>query len=60
MTDIKPLREVERDKILEALERFGGSKKKAAEALGINARTIFKRLHEYGLFEKYAKTKPRR
>lgn len=41
------LMEVEKGKILEALEKTGGNKTKAAELLGIAKSTLFKKLKEY-------------
>ena len=41
------LTEVEKGKILEALEKTGGNKTKAAELLGIAKSTLFKKLKEY-------------
>lgn len=32
-----------------ALERFGGSRKKAAEALNISTVTLWRRMKQYGL-----------
>lgn len=40
------LSELERDRILQALEHFGGDKSKAARALGISARTLYRRLRQ--------------
>jgi DNA-binding NtrC family response regulator len=40
---------VERELILRALKRFGDDRQKAARALGISDRTIYRRLKEYGL-----------
>ena len=39
--------------ILNALEHFP-SKREAAKALGITIKTLYNRLHDYGLFEKYS------
>ncbi len=43
-----PLREAERMLIEATLQRFGGNRQKAAEALGIGLRTLYRRLREYG------------
>lgn len=37
---VRPLEEVERHEILHALDRFGGNRRRAAEALGIGIRTL--------------------
>jgi transcriptional regulator with PAS, ATPase and Fis domain len=41
--------EVERNHILQTLERFGGSYSGAAEALGIGRTTLWRKLKEYGI-----------
>ena len=43
------LAEVERRYIIATLERFSGHQIKTAEALGIDRRTLYRKLHEYGL-----------
>ncbi len=43
------LREVEKKAIQEALSRFGGNRRKTAEALGISLRTLQYKIKEYGL-----------
>jgi DNA-binding NtrC family response regulator len=45
----KDLAELERQRIIEALERTGGNQKEAAELLGISRRTLISRLDEYKL-----------
>jgi len=43
------LAEIERRHILETLERLGGNRKAAADALGIGVNTLWRRLKTYGL-----------
>jgi DNA-binding NtrC family response regulator len=45
----KPLAEMEREYILQVLEQTGGKRSVAAEILGINRRTLYRKLQEYGL-----------
>lgn len=47
------LSELNKMYILNALEHFP-SKREAAKALGITVKTLYNRLHEYGVFEDYA------
>lgn len=41
------IREVEREYILEVLRRTGGNKSRAAELLGLDRKTLYRRLDEY-------------
>lgn len=41
--------DVERIHILNTLRMFGGNREKTAKALGIGARTLYRKLHEYGM-----------
>jgi DNA-binding NtrC family response regulator len=43
--------EMEKVMIIETLERHGGNRTKASEALGISSRTLRNKLHEYGMME---------
>ncbi|MCK6446294.1 MAG: sigma-54 dependent transcriptional regulator [Planctomycetes bacterium] len=43
------LAEPERELILRALERHGGSRKATAQALGVNRTTLFNKMRKYGL-----------
>ena len=45
----RPLAEVEREVILRTLEFCKGNKARAAEVLGVDVKTIFNKLNEYGL-----------
>lgn len=47
----RPLKDLERQAIISALERMGGNRTKAAEALGIGRRTLQNKLKLYGLAE---------
>ena len=47
------LQELNKHYILNAIEYFA-SKRDAAKALGITVKTLYNRMHEYGVFEKYA------
>lgn len=44
-----PLEELEKRAIGEALTKFDGNKRKTAQALGINERTLYRKIKEYGL-----------
>jgi DNA-binding NtrC family response regulator len=46
--DIRPLREVEKEAILQAI-MITGSAKKAARALGIGIATIYCKMDDYGI-----------
>ncbi|MGB5139691.1 MAG: sigma-54 dependent transcriptional regulator [Candidatus Zixiibacteriota bacterium] len=46
---IMPISEMEKIMILKALESYDGNRTKAADALGINPRTLRNKLHEYGM-----------
>ncbi len=43
------LSDIEKQVILETLEKFNGNRTKTAEALGIGRRTLIRKLHEYGV-----------
>jgi DNA-binding NtrC family response regulator len=46
---VSPLRDLEKQAILEALERFDGNRTKAAAALGIGRRTLQNKIKLYGM-----------
>lgn len=48
---IRKLADIERDEIVRALTHFGGSKPKAAAALGISVRSIQLKINEYDLVD---------
>ena len=41
--------DVEKLHIMNTLRMFGGNREKTAKALGIGARTLYRKLHDYGL-----------
>ena len=43
------LDEQEKQQIIRALDRFAGNRRKAAKALGIGERTLYRKLREYGI-----------
>lgn len=43
------LQDAEKEAILSALQRNEGNKSKAAEELGISLRTLYRKIHEYGI-----------
>ncbi|MCH3918706.1 MAG: sigma-54 dependent transcriptional regulator [Spirochaetia bacterium] len=49
--EVKSLREVERETIVESLHRWGGNKSQAAKELGISRRTILNKIAEYDIKE---------
>lgn len=49
VTAVPTLEDSERDAVAAALRRNNGNKKKAAEQLNISQRTLYRKIHEYGL-----------
>ena len=45
----KPIAELERDAIEQALAQVGGNRRLAAEQLGIGLRTLYEKLKRYGM-----------
>ncbi len=43
---VRPLEEVERELIVDALERFDGNRRESANALGISERTLYRKIRE--------------
>ena len=41
--------DVEKIHIMNTLRMFGGNREKTAKALGIGARTLYRKLHDFGL-----------
>jgi len=46
---VPTLAQAERDLILRALDLHGNDRAKAARALGLSSRTLYRRLKEYGI-----------
>ena len=51
-SNVITLAELERHHIEYALLTFGGNKTQAAKALGISLKTLYNKLHTYGMMEK--------
>lgn len=47
---LKTLEEMEKDHIMTVLDKTGGHQTRAAEILGINRKTLYKKIHKYKLF----------
>jgi len=47
---LSPLESIERDAIVQSLLDHAGNKIRAARALGMSRATIYRRIHEYGIF----------
>jgi two-component system response regulator AtoC len=54
--EVKSLKEVEKEKIIESLHRWAGNKTKASKELGISRRTLLNKISEYNI-EEYKKVK---
>ena len=46
---VTPIREMERDMILRALDETGQDKRRAAQLLGISLKTLYNKLAKYGI-----------
>ena len=53
---VQTLAEVEKQHILSVLDTMGGNKSKAATALGVSIKTLYNKLHQYGLMVSRKKT----
>jgi DNA-binding NtrC family response regulator len=53
---IRPLADVEKQAILEALESCGGNRTRAAELLGVTRNTIINKLRAYGIGQNNGKS----
>ena len=47
-----PLEELEKIHILRCLDHFEGNKTRAAQSLGITIKTLYNKLHRYGILDK--------
>ncbi|MCK4813434.1 MAG: sigma-54-dependent Fis family transcriptional regulator [Candidatus Marinimicrobia bacterium] len=47
--DDRTMQEIERDTILKTMEKYYGSKRKTAQALGMSERTLYRKIKEYNL-----------
>lgn len=47
--------ELEREHIIQVLKYTNNNKARAAKILGISLKSVFNKLHEHGLFERYAR-----
>lgn len=56
---IQTLDELYRDHVTKTLDHYAGDVRRTASALGVTYNTIYAKLHQWGLFEKYAK-RPRK
>ena len=43
------MEEIEREAIIAVLRQTGGNRRKAAQALGIGERTIYRKIRKYGI-----------
>lgn len=48
------LHDVQKTYVLRSLQHFKGNKTKVAKSLGITIKTLYNKLHEYGIFEKFS------
>jgi DNA-binding NtrC family response regulator len=48
-TGVTPIREMEREMIMRALEETGQDKRRAAALLGISLKTLYNKLAKYGI-----------
>lgn len=50
-TEARSLEDLEKEHIMKVLGDTGGNQSKAAEILGINRKTLYKKIHKYGLLQ---------
>lgn len=48
------LNDIQKAYVLRSLTHFKGNKTKVAKALGVTIKTLYNKLHEYGIFDKFA------
>ena len=46
----RTLKDIEKEHIINVLEETGGNQSKASEILGINRKTLYKKIHKYKIF----------
>ena len=46
----RTLKDIEKEHIINVLEKTGGNQSKASEILGINRKTLYKKIHKYKIF----------
>ena len=46
----RTLKDIEKEHIIDVLEKTGGNQSKASEILGINSKTLYKKIHKYKIF----------
>ncbi|MGC8659754.1 MAG: sigma-54-dependent transcriptional regulator [Desulfomonilaceae bacterium] len=50
VSTLESLEDLEKDHIIRILQQTGGNQSSAAQILGINRKTLYKKIHKYGLF----------
>lgn len=48
------LNDIQKAYVLRSLQHFNGNKTKVAKALGVTIKTLYNKLHEYGIFNKFS------
>lgn len=48
------LNDIQKVYVLQSLQHFKGNKTKVAKALGVTIKTLYNKLHEYGIFDKFS------
>jgi DNA-binding NtrC family response regulator len=46
----RTLKDIEKEHIIDVMEKTGGNQSKASEILGINRKTLYKKIHKYKIF----------